>query len=42
MVFVVCDGASDEVGDEAKMNKILAFCQEPRSKAEIQKHLREL
>lgn len=37
--LVTSDEASDEVGDEAKMNKILAFCQEPRSKAEIQMHL---
>ena len=34
------DEASDEAGDEANMRKILAFCQVPRSKAEIQNHLK--
>ena len=29
---------SDEVGDEANKKKIIAFCDEPRSKAEIQKY----
>lgn len=37
--LVTGDEASDEAGDEAKKKRIIEFCQEPRSKAEIQKHL---
>ena len=37
--LVTGDEASDEAGNEAKKRIILDFCQEPRSKAEIQKHL---
>ena len=35
----VSSEASDEAGNEAKKNKLLAFCAEPRSRAEIQTHL---
>ncbi len=37
--LVTSDEAGDEVGDEAKKKKIIAFCRQPRSKAEIQKLL---
>ena len=37
--FGTGDEVSDEAGDKAKMDMILAFCREARSKAEIQKHL---
>lgn len=37
--IVTSDEASDEAGDEGKKKRIIDFCQEPRSKAEIQKHL---
>lgn len=36
---VTGDEESDIAGDEDKKKRILAFCKEPRSKAEIQEHL---